>query len=389
MPLTALQLRTLKDPPKRIRLFDSNGLYLEVRPEGGRWWRFRFVFGGKEKMLSLGTYPEVSLADARAKRDDMRAQLRNGVYPSIGRGRPGNTVAAIAAEWLAEWSKDKVAGHVVRIKRNLDSDILPFIGPKPIKALSPIEALDVARRVRDRGAPETATRVLGIISLICRYAVLTGRLTSDPCRDLRGAMKTPAAKHFPAPTAPAKVGEILRVLHGYHGSPIVRAALRLGPLVFVRPGELRQAEWSGIDLGVGEWRFKLSKGGADHIVPLSRQAIEILREIQAITGGCRYVFPSAMAPDRAMSDNTVLGALRRLGIGKGEMVGNSWRVTARTMLDEVLGFRVDLIEHQLGHVVRDPLGRAYNRTQHLPERRRMMQAWADYLDTVKAGGVAR
>ena len=243
------------------------------------------------------------------------------------------------------------------------------------------------RRLGQRGALETAHRTLQNCGQVFRYAVATGRAKRDPSGDLRGALPPVKRTHFAALTESKQVGPLLRVLEGYQGTLIVRCALRLAPLVFVRPGELRQAEWSDIDLETAEWRYTVTKTDTQHIVPLSRQAVEILRELYPLTGQGRYVFPSARTPngDRPMSNNAILAALRRMGIGKKEMTAHGFRATARTILDEVLGFRPDFIEHQLAHAVRDPNGRAYNRTAHLSERKKMMQTWADYLDQLKAG----
>ena len=255
-------------------------------------------------------------------------------------------------------------------------------------SVSASQLLAVVRRVEQRGALETAHRTLRNCGQVFRYAVATGRAEQDPSAAMRGALPPVKGGHFAALTEPKKIGPLLRVLDNYKGSLIVRYALRLAPLVFVRPGELRRAEWSDIGLDAAEWRFTVTKTDTSHLVPLSRQAVEILRELHPLTGQGRYVFPSARTPrgDRPMSDNAILGALRRLGIGKEEMTGHGFRAMARTILDEVLGFRPDFIEHQLAHAVRDPHGRAYNRTAHLPERRKMMQAWADYLDQLKADG---
>ena len=255
-------------------------------------------------------------------------------------------------------------------------------------SVSASQLLAVVRRVEQRGALETAHRTLRNCGQVFRYAVATGRAEQDPSAAMRGALPPVKGGHFAALTDPKQIGPLLRVLDNYKGSLIVRYALRLAPLVFVRPGELRGAEWSDIGLDAAEWRFTVTKTDTSHLVPLSRQAVEILRELHPLTGQGRYVFPSARTPrgDRPMSDNAILGALRRLGIGKEEMTGHGFRAMARTILDEVLGFRPDFIEHQLAHAVRDPHGRAYNRTAHLPERRKMMQAWADYLDQLKANG---
>ncbi len=266
--------------------------------------------------------------------------------------------------------------------------VFPWLGPRPIAEIAAPELLSVARRAEEAGAIETAHRILQNCGQVFRYAVATSRATSDPTRDLRGkggALKPAKPIHMAAVTEPRQVAELLRTFDSYQGTVIVRCALQLAPLVFVRPGELRQAEWGEIDLDAGEWRFTASKTDTPHIVPLCRQAVAILREIQPLTGEARFVFPSARSKERPMSDNAILAAMRRLGIAKAEMSGHGFRAMARTILDEVLGFRPELIEQQLAHAVRDPLGRSYNRTKHLPERRKMMQAWADYLDKLKAG----
>ena len=243
----------------------------------------------------------------------------------------------------------------------------------------------MVRRIENRGALETAHRALGNCGQVFRYAVATGRAERDHSGDLRGALPPVKGEHFAATTDPKRVAEMLRAMDGYQGTLAVRCALRLAPLVFVRPGELRKAEWADIDLDAAEWRYTVTKTNTPHIVPLSRQAVEILRELQPVTGRGRYVFPSARSNSRPMSDNAILAALRRMGIGKEKISGHGFRAVARTILDEGLGVRPDYIEHQLAHAVRDPNGRAYNRTAHLPERRKMMQQWADYLDTLKMG----
>ena len=262
--------------------------------------------------------------------------------------------------------------------------IMPEMMKRPPRDAAP-ELLAVIQRIEKRGALETAHRALGNCSQVFRYAVATGRAERDPTGDLRGALPPSRGEHFAAVTDPKQVAEILRVMDGYEGSLVVRCALQLAPLVFVRPGELRKAEWKDIDLEAAECRFMVTKTYTHHIVPLSRQSVEILQELKPLTGRGKYVFPGARSNGRPMSDNAILAAMRRMGIAKEEMSGHGFRAMARTILDEVLGFRPDFIEHQLAHAVRDPNGRAYNRTAHLPERRRMMQDWADYLDKLKAG----
>ena len=393
MPLTDTFIRNAKPGAKPLRHFDGRGLYLEISPTGGKWWRLKYRFDGKEKRLSLGVYPDVSLKDARERRDDARKLLANEVDPSENRKaakaakveRAANSFEVVAREWYAKHSPSWSPNHGDRIIRRLERDIFPWIGGKPIAGVSAPQLLDVVRHIERRGALETAYRALGNCGQVFRYAVATGRAERDPSGDLRGALPPVKGKHFASVTEPKKVAEVLRALDGYEGTLTVHCALRLAPLVFVRPGELRHAEWADIDLDTSEWRYTVTKTDTQHIVPLSRQTVEILQELHPLTGCGRYVFPGARSGARPMSDNAILAAMRRMGIGKDEMSGHGFRAMARTILDEVLGFRPDFIEHQLAHTVRDPNGRAYNRTAHLPERRKMMQEWADYLDELKAG----
>jgi len=393
MPLTDTKLRTMKPTDRTQKLFDEKGMYLEVTPKGGRYWRLKYRIDGKEKRLSFGVYPEVSLKDAREKRTEARKLIAKGVDPGdvrkaekAGRLENGaNTFEVVAREWFARNSRDWAETYSSKVIRRLEMYVFPWLGGKPISSIKAPELLMVIRRTEDTGARETARRTLFLCGQVFRYAVATARAEHDCSADLKGAVTKPKPTHFAAITDPSKVGDVLRALDGYQGTPVVQAALRIAPLVFVRPGELRQAEWKDIDLEAAEWRFNASKTGQEHIVPLATQAVGILSDLKPITGNGRYVFPSATSRkgDRAMSDNAVLSAMRRMGIDKGEMSGHGFRAMARTILDEVLGFRPDFIEHQLAHAVRDPNGRAYNRTAHLPERRKMMQAWADYLDTLK------
>jgi integrase len=393
LPLTDKEIRNAKPGDKPKRLFDERGLYLEVSPAGGKWWRLKYRYAGKEKRLSLGTYPDVGLRDARDRRDESRKLLADGIDPSANRkatraasaDRAANSFEVVAREWFAKFSSEWAPNHKDRVIRLFDRDIFPMIGALPISEVKAPELLKVLRRIELRGALDTAHRARGNCSQVLRYAVATGRCERDPSSDLRGALPPKKAEHFAATVDPSKLAGILRAMDGYQGDLVVRCALRLAPLVFVRPGELRTAEWKDIDLDAGEWRYRVNKTDIDHIVPLCRQAIAILRELHPLTGDGRFVFPGARTNKRPMSDNAILGALRRMNIGKEEMTGHGFRAVARTILDEVLGFRVDLIEHQLAHAVKDPNGRAYNRTAHLPERRRMMGAWGSYLDRLKSG----
>jgi len=393
MSLTNTAIRNAQPDEKPVKLFDERGLYLEVSPTGGKWWRLKYRFEGKEKRLSLGVYPDVSLKDARDRRDAARKLLADGIDPSENRkaqksaraDRAANSFEVVAREWFAKYSETWAVSHRDRIIRLFERDIFPWLGGQPIADITAPEVLTVVRRIENRGALDTTHRALGSCGQVFRYAVATGRITSDPTGSLRGALPPTKGEHFAATTDPKQVAAILRAMDGYEGSPTVCCALRLAPLVFVRPGELRKAEWADIDLGDAEWRYTVTKTNTPHIVPLSVQALALLRELQPITGRGRFVFPSARSTARPMSDNAVLAAMRRMGINKDEMSGHGFRAVARTILDEVLGVRPDLIEHQLAHAVRDPNGRAYNRTAHLPERKKMMQQWADYLDKLKAG----
>jgi integrase len=371
-------------------------MYLEISPTGGKLWRLKYRFDGKEKRLALGQYPDVGLKDARERRDEARKLLANGVDPGENRKvqraakakRAANSFEVVAREWIAKNSPIWAATHTAKIVRRLEMYVFPWLGDRPIAEIAPHELLAVAHRAEDAGAVETAHRILQNCGQVFRYGVATGHVMSDPTRDLRGksgALQSAKPVHMAAITEPRKVAELLRTLDAYQGTLIVRCALQLAPLVFVRPGELRAAEWKDIDLDAAEWRFTASKTGTAHIVPLSQQAVAILREAKAITGDGRFVFPSARTGERPMSDNAILAAMRRLGIAKDEMSGHGFRAMARTILDEVLCFRPDLIEHQLAHAVRDSNGRAYNRTAHLPARHKMMQEWADYLDGLKSG----
>ena len=395
MPLTDTAIRNTKPREKSFKLFDGRGLFLLVTPAGGKWWRFKYRFNGKEKQLSLGVYPDVGLKEARDRREDARKQVAAGIDPGENRkaiksaraDRAANSFEVVAREWYANrtstWSPD----HGKRILRRFERDIFPWIGGQPIAGLTARELLPVLRRIESRGALETAHRALGDCGQVFRYGVATGRCERDPTGDLRGALAPAKGEHFAATTDPERLSAILRAIDGYQGTLTVRCALRLAPLVFVRPGELRKAEWADVDFDAKEWSYTVTKTNTPHIVPLSRQAIEILRELYPLTGQGRFAFPGARSSSRPMSDNAILAAMRRMSIGKEEMTGHGFRAVARTILDEVLNVRPDFIEHQLAHAVRDPNGRAYNRTAHLPERRKMMQKWADYLDKLKQSEV--
>lgn len=393
MSLTATTVRTAKPGSKTRKLSDGKGLYLEISPRGGKWWRYKYRFNGKEKRISLGVYPDISLSEARDRLLDARKLVANNIDPSearkaekaAGTERTANSFEVIAREWFETKRSGWADSHSKKIIGRLEKNIFPWIGSRPITEITAPELLTTIRRIESRGVVETAHRSLQHCSRVFRYAVATGRAERDPASDLRGALVAANGKHFAAVTEPMQVAGLLRQLDGYQGTLIVQCALRLAPLVFVRPGELRRARWEDIDLEAGEWRFLVTKTETQHIVPLSTQAVGILHKLQPLTGRGEYVFPSARHPrgDRPMSDNAILAAMRKMGIAKDEMSGHGFRAMARTMLDEVLGYRVDYIEHQLAHAVKDPNGRAYNRTAFLPERREMMQGWADYLEELK------
>lgn len=391
MRLTDAKVKNAKPSEKTQRLFDGRGLYLEVSPSGGKWWRFKYRFDGKEKRISLGTYPDISLKDARNRHDEARKLLCNDVDPSEYRkaiktarqGQKLNTFENIAREWFAKFSASWSPNHADKIIRRLERDIFPWLGDNAITDVKAPDLLSALIRIEERGAIETAHRALSNCGQIFRYAIATGRAERDWAADLRGALSPVKESHFAAITEPKKVGGLLRMIDGYEGTFIVKSALRLAPLVFVRPGELRHARWCDINFETCEWRYEVTKTKSEHVVPLAKQSLAILNEIQPLTANSPYVFPSAKSLSRPMSNNAVLTALRNMGIPKEEMSGHGFRAMARTMLDEVLGIRPDFIEHQLAHAVRDPNGRAYNRTAHLDERHKMMQCWADYLDELK------
>ena len=393
MALTNTAVVNAKPDIKPRKIADEKGLFLLVHPNGSKYWRLKYRFGGKEKLLALGVYPEVSLAEARQRRDDARKLLSSGADPSetkkaakaAGAEKVSNSFEVIAREWHSKQSKKWAPDHSKRTLRRLELDVFPWLGGKPVADITAPDLLTAIRRVESRGKIETAHRTLQTCGQVLRYAVVTGRATDDVSAALRGALEPVKGGHFAAVTDPKDVAPLLRAFDDYSGSFVTKCALRLAPLVFVRPGELRKAKWSDVDLENAEWRYIVTKTNTPHIVPLSRQAVEILTELKALTGNGEFVFPGARTNGRPMSDNAILAAMRRMNIGKDEMTGHGFRAMARTILDEVLGVRPDFIEHQLAHAVKDPNGRAYNRTAHLEERRKMMQLWADYLDKLKAG----
>lgn len=393
--LTDIKVKNAKPKEKQYKLTDGLGLYLLVTPQGGKLWRFKYYFNKKEKVRAFGAYPEITLADARERRDAARKQVANDIDPGeVYKAQKKATLAVtentfeiVAREWHERFKQRWTKVHADTTIRRIELNVFPWLGTRPIGEIKAPELLAVLRRIESRGAQETAHRVKTICGQIFRFAVATGRAERDPASDLKGALPPAPKTHLAAVTDPKEAAELLRVMDGYQGSFVTRCALRLAPLVFVRPGELRHAQWSEINLETAEWnipaeRMKMKQA---HLVPLSRQAVEILRELKPLTVNSRYVFPSVRSSARPMSNNAILAALRRMGYSKDEMTGHGFRAMARTILDEVLQVRPEFIEHQLAHAVRDPNGRAYNRTAHLEERKKMMQLWSDYLDGLKAG----
>lgn len=380
--------------PTGDKYSDGKSMYLLVKA-AGKYWRMDYAHADKRKTLALGVYPDVSLAGARQERDKARKLLAQDIDPNTAKrenklataAAAANTFESVAREWLDKTAADRQATTQDKITAWLKKDVIPYIGAMPISAIGPRDVLAALRKMEARGALDSVQRVKQVCGQVFRYAVATGSAERDVTQDLKGALATAEKKHFAAITEPKQAGELLRSIAAYTGHPCTVAALKLSPLVFVRPGELRQAEWAEIDLEAAEWRIPGSKMKmkVDHLVPLSAQAVEILRSVQPITGHGQYVFPSLRTGARPMSENTINAALRGMGYAKEVHSAHGFRAMARTIMDEVLGERVDLIEHQLAHAVKDANGRAYNRTAHLPARRVMMQRWADYLDKLRLG----
>lgn len=388
--LTDNAIRSAKPREKPYKMGDSGGLFLLVHPSGARWWRFKYRVAGKENLLSFGVYPDVPLKLARERRDEARRQLANGIDPSVKRRAEkvaeSDSFEAVAREWFGKFSANWAPSHSSKILRRLEMDVFPWIGSRPVSQVTPPELLSCLRRIEARGALDTAHRAHQNCGQVFRYAVATGRAERDPAADLRGALPPPTGGHFASITEPSKIGALLRAIDGYEGTFVARCALRLAPLVFVRPGELRMAEWTEFRLDDAEWRIPAERMKARvlHIVPLSTQAVAILRELEPFSGSGRFLFPSVRTPARPMSNNTLNAGLRRLGYTTDDQTAHGFRSMASTLLNEQ-GWNRDAIERQLAHGERDEVRAAYNYAQHLPERRRMMQAWADYLDGLRAG----
>lgn len=388
MALTASQIKNAKPREKQYKLYDEKGLFVIVRPNGALWWRYKYRFAKRQREISMGVYPDVSLKQARDKRDDARGLVADGIDPSAKRQAEkfaGNdTFEAVAREWLARqpWTADSVK----RITGRFEKHVFPWLGKRPITEITPLDLKVVIKRVEKRGKVDTARRILNTCDRIFCYAVADGRAERSPAQDIKGVIKTVKTQHLSTITDEKEIGALLRAIDGYKGGFVTSCALKLAPLVFTRPGELRRAEWSEIDMDSAVWRIpsEKMKRGITHLVPLSEQAIAILEEIHPLTGDGTYVFPSVRSSKRAMSENTITGALRRLGYTGKQMTGHGFRSMASTLLHEQQ-WMSDAIERQLAHAVGGVKG-VYNYAQHLDIRTEMMQSWADYLDGLKAGG---
>lgn len=395
MALSDTAIRSAKPQAKPYKLTDGAGLYLELMPNGAKYWRMRYRIAGKDTRLAFGVYPEVSLAEARQRRETARAALRDGRDPSadrraeriLAKASAANTFEGAARQWLASQRKKLSTATYEKAERTLAVWVFPWLGARPLTEIDPPEALMILKRIEATGANETAHRVKGLIGRVFRYAIAHGNAKRDPTADLRGALAPVVSRSHSAITEPKAVADLLRALDGYSGQFSTRCALRLAPLVFARPGELRHMEWGELNLEAAEWRIPAAKMKMReaHIVPLSSQAVDILKELEPLTGRGRYVFPGVRTAGEPMSENTINAALRRLGFDKETMTGHGFRALASTRLNE-LGWAPDVIERQLAHTERNKVRAAYNRAQYLAERRKMMQAWADYLSGLTSAG---
>lgn len=387
--LSDIQVVKAKQKDKPYKLADGEGLFLLVTPTGGKLWRLKYRYDGKEKLLSFGSYPELSLADARQRRDNAKKLVANGVDPGeMKKAQKAakvelieNCFETVAREWITKFSSKWSKVHATTIMDRLEKDVFPYMGSRPVMEIKPPELLAVLRRIESRGALDTAHRIRNHCGQVFRYAVATGRAERDPSRDLQGALPPVKYGHRAALTDPKALTQLLRAVEDYQGSFVVKCAMQLLPMLFTRPGELRHMEWSELDFDAAQWNIPAEKMKMNqaHIVPLSKQALHVLNELKPLTDHSKYAFPCHRSPLRCMSDNAINAALRRMGFEKSEVTAHGFRATARTMLHEILQFSPDAIEAQLAHAVPDRLGRAYNRTQHLQERKKMMQLWADYL----------
>jgi len=401
LPLSDAEIRNAKAKDKAYKLTDGRGLYLEVLSTGGKSWRFKYVFASKEKRMVFGLWPEVSLKQARQRRDEARSLVAEGIDPgekrkqdkaeAVAQGEEdANTFEVVAREWQAQQVRVWSEGHALKVLSTMEQHLFPAFGHIPIARLRAPDILPVLRRVEEKGIAYTAKRLRQYCEAVFVYAIATGRAERNVGADLRGALLPCRVKNRPAIVEPKAVGKLLRAIDGYEGSPVTLAAMKLAPLLFVRPGELRQAEWAEIDLDAEhgpQWVIPAEKMKmrAAHIVPLPRQAVEIITELHALTGDGRYLFPCNRTKGRCMSNMTINAALRRLGYEQGEHCAHGFRAMASTLLNEQ-AWSSDVIERQLAHAPRNKVRATYNRAEHMPERRKMMQKWADYLDSLKAGG---
>lgn len=393
MPLSDTAIKNTKPGVKPIKVRDGGGLYLLINPSGSRWWRLDYRFGGKRKTLSMGVYPDVSLKLARERRHEARTLLAVGTDPGEQRKAlkkekaeaDGNTFELIAREWMATRGKEWTESYASKTRSALERHAFPAVGAKAITEITSPDLLALLRAIESRGIVDMAHRIQQHCGAIFRYAIATGRAIADPVPSLRGALSTVKQEHYAALTDPAEYAELLRAIDNYRGEAATKAAMQLLALTFQRTKEVRFAEWPQLDLDAALWRIpaEIMKMREAHIVPLSRQAIEVLKRLQALTVGGRLVFPSATSRERPISENTVVYALARMGY-KGRMTGHGFRSTASTLLNEQ-GYRHDVIERQLAHAEKNAVRAAYNRAEYLPERKKMMQEWADYLDKLKAG----
>lgn len=395
MPLSLPEVKSAEPGEKDYKLYDSLGLFLLVKKNGAKYWRFRYKYQGREKALALGVFPEVTLTQARLKRDSARRELKSGQDPSAAiqeakRGQDKkNQFKAVATEWLEKRGK-KSQSSDTRLKNLLERELFPTLGRLPIGEITPPQLLAALRRIEGRGAIETAHRAKQYAGQIFRYAVAIGKAERDISADLTGALAVVKRKHLAAITAPNEVGRLYNAIQQYQGTPTVQAALMLAPLLFCRPGELRHLEWEEINWEKNQIELPAEKMKTrePHIIPLSRQALAILENLRDKHKRGKYVFPSARGASRPLSENGVRTALRSMGYTNDQMTPHGFRAMARTLLDEELNYRIEWIEQQLGHAVKDVHGRAYNRTKHLEQRRKMMQHWADYLDHLAAKACA-
>jgi integrase len=388
--LTEMQVRNAKPRDRAYKLFDERGLFLLITPTGGRLWRFRYRIADREKLISLGSYPDVPLKRAREKRDEARRLVADQIDPSVERKARREamlvTFEGVAQEWLELQSKSLSAETLSILGARLNSGLYPYLASRPIGSITAMEVLAALRKIEARGRHETAHRVRALAGRVFRYAVATGRAKHDVAADLRDALAPVKSRNFASVVDPIRVGELMRAIHGYTGHPVTALALKLAPLLFVRPGELRQAEWEEVDLDGAEWRIPAArmKMKEHHVVPLARQAVALFEELRPFARGGRYVFHSLRSRDRPMSNNTINAALRRLGYSGEEQTAHGFRTMASTLLNEQ-GYHPDVIELQLAHAERNKVRAAYNKAQRLPERREMMQAWADHLDGLRTG----